>query len=895
MEDKSLPSSPSPSERQSFAPSAWLGVLADLAEDADDEEPIDRVLASVTRSIASHVGDGALILRVIGGQLTVVAVSHRVDSDRLRAAVEGLPPRVKDAWVAAVLESTDPLRLADLDALAPPSLNGHPPPAFQQYLATNRISDVLALDMTAASANEASATIMALVRDQGSVALDSDDARSLQIVGHQLRSLLDHRHDRARLRVTERERDVARAVLDTVLETAPIGFAFHDPEFRFLGINTRLAEVNGVPVDEHLGRTIQEVVPELAPGLMPRLRHVLTTGEALIDLEVTDAPAGDAPARYWRTSHYPVRLPDGEMIGVGAVVSDITDQRQVDEELRSRLLQQEAVAALGQRALQGGGDDDSLFDAACRIASKTLQVPYVAIHETLPDGETSLLRNGIGWPDDIVGNARIAISPDTQVGAAMLADAPLIVEDLPAEEQYHGATRLLAYGIISSINVLIAGRDRPWGVLSAHSTRQRRFTQDDIYFLQAIANVLSASIERKLVEHERQLLLDSANEGIFGINIDGICTYINQAALDLLGYTVDECLGRNMHELTHYKRPDGSPYPEQECPIYQAMWTSTSERLIDETLWRKDGTPLPALYSCSPVVEHGRVSGSVVTIVDLRERQRIEQALRESLEHAEHLAQAEQEARQAAEAAVAVREEFLSIASHELKTPLTTIKATAQLLDRRLRLPEIELDRVLRHAALLQREIGRLETLVDDLLNATHIQRGRLELRPEEIDLVEIARLAINRFEHAPERHAGHQIVLDSPVRVVGWFDPGRIDQVLTNLISNALKYSPNGGEVRVMIRERSTSDARSETETPSIEITVRDHGIGISPQEQRQLFQPFARGADIRQSIRGSGLGLYIVARIVTQHGGSIRVESTLGEGSAFVVRLPAGVTGDG
>lgn len=889
MEHETTPLSSPPSDDRRDSGALWLAVLADLGGYANGDRDVPHLLASVAQSLASHIGDGAVILLTNDDQMDVAAVARRDGSSSLQSAVEPLRLRVSDPWVRHVLTSRQPLQLRDF---SDPPMNGHTPAALQQYLSSPGMADVLATSLVASGRTIG---ILSLVRDQPGAEYRPEDSRYIAVVASQISLLIERSREAESRRALERERDVTTAVLETVLETAPIGFAAHDPDLRFLKINERLAEVNGLPVDEHLGRTIEEVLPELAPSLLPRLRHVLDTGEPLIDLELSDAPSdGSGTNRHWRTSHYPIRLSDGELIGVGAIVSDVTEQRQVDLELRARLHQQEAVAALGQLALRSGGDENGLFDEAARIVAETLRVRYVAVLETLPDGEATLLRNGVGWPDGMVGEAVIAVNRKTQSGTAILTRAPLIVEDLPAETQFRGSARLLSFGIVSSINVLIAGRGRPWGVLSAHSTRQRRFTPDDIHFMQAVANVLSSAIERRLVEHERQMLLDSANEGMFGMNLDGICTYINQAALDLLGYTAEECLGRNLHELAHYKRPDGSPYPVGECPIYQSMWHGAAARLIDETLWRKDGSPLPALYSCSPVVEYGRVTGAVVTIVDVREQRRAEEALRESLERAERLARAEQEARQEAEAAIGVREEFLSIASHELKTPLTTIKATAQLLDRRLRLPEVDLDRILRHAALLQREISRLETLVDDLLNATHIQRGRLELRPEEVDLIEITRIAISRFEHAPERHQEHQIVLTAPARLTGWLDPGRIDQVLTNLISNALKYSPDGGEVRVTIRELDDGDVPEAEGTRAVEIAVRDAGIGITPEEQRQLFQPFARGADIRQRIRGSGLGLYITARIVTQHGGSIRVESAPGEGSTFIVSLPVGVTSE-
>jgi PAS domain S-box-containing protein len=231
-----------------------------------------------------------------------------------------------------------------------------------------------------------------------------------------------------------------------------------------------------------------------------------------------------------------------------------------------------------------------------------------------------------------------------------------------------------------------------------------------------------------------------------------------------------------------------------------------------------------------------------------------------------------------AQQAVRAREQFLSIASHELRTPLTSIKASAQLLDRWFRSPDADPQRLERLSAQLRGEINRLELLVGDLLDASRIQQDRLDLRPETFDLAELARVVAGRFEHAPERSEAHSLTIEAPAPVSGEWDTARIDQVLTNLISNALKYSPEGGDVRVCVTEDG-GDAV---------VAVSDQGIGLTSSERAQLFQPFARGDEARQNFGGTGLGLFIAAQIVERHGGSVSVESTPGEGSVFTVRLP-------
>lgn len=232
--------------------------------------------------------------------------------------------------------------------------------------------------------------------------------------------------------------------------------------------------------------------------------------------------------------------------------------------------------------------------------------------------------------------------------------------------------------------------------------------------------------------------------------------------------------------------------------------------------------------------------------------------------------------------AVRAREIFLSTASHELKTPLTTIKGYGQLLLRFLNQPQLDRRHLLELGTQLQGQIGRFEALVNDLLDVSRIQQGRLALRCEPIDLAKLTADVVARFEQSGERTPRHRLVLEAST-LEGEWDPTRLDQVLTNLVSNALKYSPDGGIVRIVVRRR---DGMAE-------IGVTDHGIGIPPEERARLFQPFVRGTKARAQAGGTGLGLYIARQIVEQHAGTIEVCSQPGAGTTVIVRLPLTLSG--
>ncbi|HEX3724537.1 MAG TPA: ATP-binding protein [Nitrolancea sp.] len=225
-----------------------------------------------------------------------------------------------------------------------------------------------------------------------------------------------------------------------------------------------------------------------------------------------------------------------------------------------------------------------------------------------------------------------------------------------------------------------------------------------------------------------------------------------------------------------------------------------------------------------------------------------------------------------------LQEEFISTASHELKTPLTTVKGYLQIINRQLHREDQSPARIGRFIREMEQQVRRLEELVSDLLDVSRIQQGRVELRLEQFDITELAANVLSRFEFSQERTINHDLVLEASEPVNGIWDRGRIDQVLTNLISNAVKYSPAGGDV--LLRIRQVADF--------VQITVHDSGVGMTREERRSLFQPFVRGENVRHEISGTGLGLYITRRIVQNHRGSISVKSEPGRGSTFTIRLP-------
>ncbi|MGK4006245.1 AAA family ATPase [Sorangium sp. So ce1036] len=231
-----------------------------------------------------------------------------------------------------------------------------------------------------------------------------------------------------------------------------------------------------------------------------------------------------------------------------------------------------------------------------------------------------------------------------------------------------------------------------------------------------------------------------------------------------------------------------------------------------------------------------------------------------------------------AQEAIRRRDEFLTVASHELKTPLTSLQMQAQLVERLLRrhqraqLPPERLEATLR---VLDRQLTRLGRLVDELLDVMKLNAGRLAIVRAPVDLAGLAREVVERMSHQLV-DAGCQTQLDLDEPVIGRWDPSRLEQVLINLLSNAVKY---GAGKLVQVSVRAQADRAL--------LVVRDQGIGIAEADQGRIFERFERAVSVR-NFGGLGLGLYIARWIVIAHGGSIRVESAPGAGASFFVELP-------
>ena len=373
----------------------------------------------------------------------------------------------------------------------------------------------------------------------------------------------------------------------------------------------------------------------------------------------------------------------------------------------------------------------------------------------------------------------------------------------------------------------------------------------------------AANEERERLATNIRQLLDASGEGIYGLDARGVVTFVNRRGSEMLGYEPEELIGQVMHDLTHRSRPDGSPYPASECPIYRAAVEGIPCEVCDEVMWRKDGSEMQMEYVASPVREHGRLSGAVVNFRDITARKQAEFELIV--------------ARDAAEAASHAKSDFLARMSHELRTPLNSIIGFANVLhkNRAGTMTEDQLSFSHRIATNGLHLLG----LINDILDLSKIEAGRMALDLSAVMLDTLVRETIEELEgQTRDRPVILRAEIPDTIRSIQT-DAARMKQVLINLIGNALKFTERG-EVAVLIDV--------DTEGLPTRIAVRDTGIGIPAHRLDAIFDTFEQAESMTgRRFGGTGLGLAISRSLCDLMGHQLEAASVEGEGTTMLIRL--------
>jgi len=644
----------------------------------------------------------------------------------------------------------------------------------------------------------------------------------LEILGRQAVTRLELYH-RVRLQEqaqrqrqrTERALAIERCFVAATLDSIPALVAVLDTAGRIVRMNDASTQLTGLSAANAVGRPFVD-------------EFLAVDDRSWAAGKVRDAVQGQVSGPHetpWRTVRGPARRvswtlrplqgPSGDIQYVIVSGQDITDQREME------------MALLSSEARYREVVEHSLgFVFTCTMEGRLTSL-------------NAFTAETLGYRAEALVGRNLAELTDA-AGAAEFEDC---LRTLETEEEWQGALPLR----------------RSDGVYRRIALRSRRLQMPGersfvVNHGMDVTEQYEAEEALHIATRQRELILEAVGDGIFGIDLEGRITFINEAGAHMLGFAALEMTGRDMQSLISHSSADGALYSKSTNPILQAMRRSESIRMRDERFFRKDGSAVPIEYSANPLMEDGRISGMVVAFRDVSERRRLER----------------------------MKDEFISTVSHELRTPLTSMRASLGLiasgsLDKR---PE-------KQHQLVEIAIGncdRLIRLVNDILDFDSVEKGRLPLHREPVDpMILLRRAADVAHEAAKEARIEFNITSNAPPI---YADEERALQVLNELVANGIKFSPPGTAIR-LAAQPAGANAEGVSE---VCFMVEDQGRGIAPEKLERIFERFQQGdASDSRDLGGTGLGLALCRSIVEQHGGRIWAESEVGKGSRFLFTLPA------
>ena len=540
----------------------------------------------------------------------------------------------------------------------------------------------------------------------------------------------------------------------------------------------------------------------------------------------------------------------GSPLAIRCLLRDITQQKQREHRLALQLVVSQIV-----------GENASPEIASMRIleAICVSQAWDVAVKWQV-NAEDDRLEFGTGWgapgtqTESIIqeGMGRALRLGEDLPGRAWREGRAVWITDLAASPLGVRTELAVRHQMASGWAVPVRAGNRTLAVLEFYCHLRLREDAEALAAVETVAGslgqMLARSHERGRAEElsrQQEILLDSVADGICGMDRHGIVSFANPAAARLLGAPASRLTGKPIHDLLHGSASELRRCGD-DCPLRHA-----TERQVacagEETIYRANGTSLPAEYFFTPIMDQGRFSGSVLSFRDISQRYALDR----------------------------LKDEFISTVSHELRTPLTSIRGALGLLSSGI-LGNIN-DKAANLLRIAVTNSDRLVRLINDILDLERVQSGKEPITFRPLQLRDIVRQAIDGMQ--PVADAAGVRLLHDTTRAEISADPDRLLQVLTNLLSNAIKFSPPNSSISVMTRPGASG----------VTLSVIDQGRGIPADKLEAIFGRFQQvdASDSRQK-GGSGLGLAICRTIVLQHSGRIWAERNPVRGSTFRVFLP-------
>lgn len=620
----------------------------------------------------------------------------------------------------------------------------------------------------------------------------------------------------------------ANALLDAMFETAPIGLAFVDRELRFRRVNAQLAELNGLPVSEHLGHRPDELLHRLS-GLdliLERWKGIIETGEPWLNVEVRgETPAEPGVPRSWSESFFPIRV-SNETVGLGVVVEETTERDRARDALVASEARFRALIELGPVGISIGDPDGHIV-----LANDAFLAMLGYTREEAPAN--------LNW---------IELTPPEQHSRDVA-----YVRALRQGQRPPPLEKELLRRDGSRVAVLIVAQ-----LLPGEKARMMAYALD-------ITQRRTAELQVQESAAQLRRLIDHMAAFVSMLDRDGTLLEVNEPALRRGGVQRHQVIGRKFWDCPWWTHDPLQQRRIQEWCRRAREGETIRHDAVGRTL--NDGR-VDIDFMLVPVFdETGEVTHLIPSGVDISDRKRMELALRENEQRLAESAAALRDADRR-------KDDFLATLAHELRNPLAPIRNGIQIL----RLIAAENPTLERTSQMMERQMQHLVRLVDDLLDVSRITRGKIKLRRDLVLLNQVVSSALESCQTLFEPHGHSLSVRLSPESLCVLGDPDRLRQVFANLLSNAAKFTPRRGSVWVSL-ERSAEFAL---------VSVKDTGIGIPRERLKHVFEMFAQ-VNTPEGNDGLGIGLALARQLVHLHGGRIEAHSEgVGKGSEFTVCLP-------
>ncbi len=664
------------------------------------------------------------------------------------------------------------------------------------------------------------------------------------------------------LRETERALTRKTVYLDNIMRSfTDMALAATDLDFRIVYYNPVAEKFFGYKTDEVIGRTVMEMHTREKVD-SSHFGQAIETVRKEGEYRYTLKQKTENGTRILESRVSGILDEKDSLVGFVLTSNDVTERERAREKLKVRANQQAVVAELGQRALSGTGPS-TLMEESVSFIARTLDVEYCKVLELLPDGNEFLLRAGVGWKDGLTGHTTVGTERDSQAGYTLVSSKPVVVEDLRTESRFRGPQLLTDHGVVSGISVIIHGKERPFGILGAHTTRFRKFTRDDIHFLQAVSNVLAAAIERSRAEEaiaaEKERLavtLQSIGDGVITTDTNGNIVLINRIAEELTGWRQEDAFKRPLTDVLHIiNEKTRDPV---ENPAMKVLKTRGIVGFADNTVLKaRDGTERIIADSAAPICDKdGKIMGVVLVLRDITEKLKLEGEIlkTQKLESLGVLAGG---------------------IAHDFNNLLTAILGNISIAKTYIR-PG---DKIFESLTDAEKASIRARGLTRQLLT---FAKGGAAVK-KTASVAEIIKDSACFALRGSNVMCKVSIADDlRPVEI----DKAQFSQVIDNLIINAQQAMPEGGTVEVNAENISVrpDEMPPLKEGNFIKLSIKDHGVGIQKKHIQKIFDPYFTTKE-----KGNGLGLAITYSIIRKHDGYITVESEPGTGTTFHIYLPA------